>query len=133
MSQKQEEKEGQSATTRAEELLNRMGKGLGVFAATTSQRVQNTATIVREKADLRNQSATEQASQAKPASSSTHESNEALMARADELVGQMEVRISYVTSLVSLKIQRGAARLHEEAEDMWAEAQHIRQQNRRKP
>ncbi|MEO7021687.1 MAG: hypothetical protein ABI234_16155 [Ktedonobacteraceae bacterium] len=136
MSQTQEKKTSQSATTRAEELLNRVGKGLGVFAASTSQRVQDAATTVRERVDQRNQpTAThgEKPSQAKPASPSTHEAKEETMERADELVSRVEVRMSYITSLVSLNIQRTTARLREEAEDMWAEAQHIRHQNRRKP
>lgn len=125
MNQTREKSTIQPATTRAEALFNRMGKGLGVFAASTSQRVQDAASTVREK--------TVRADHAKAASSPTHESDEAIMARADELVSRMEVRMSYVTSLVGLKLQKTAARLREEAEDMWAEAQHIRHQNRRKP
>ena len=131
MSQTQEKKTPQPATTRSEELLGRMGRGLGVFAASTSQRVQHAATTVREKAEQRSQSVAAHAEKANPDRS--RESNETTMERADELVDQMETRIGHITSLVSFNVQRATARLREEAEDMWAEAQHIRKQNHSKP
>lgn len=126
----QDEKAGQSATMRAEELFNRMGKGLGTLAASTSQRVQNAATLVRERVEQRNQHA-EQPNHAQPTSRPTPRSNAEVMAKADELVGQMEARLSYATSLVGFTLRKTAARLREEAEDMWAEAQHLRHQHRR--
>jgi len=44
------------------------------------------------------------------------------MEKADELVGRIEQRIDHFTSLMSLRVQKAAARMREEAEDMWAEA-----------
>ena len=41
----------------------------------------------------------------------------------------MERRMSHAAALNGLQIQRVAARIREEAEDMWAEAQNIRHKN----
>lgn len=135
MSQTQEEKSARPATARAEELIDRMGRGLGFFVASTGQRIQNTATTVREKANQRGHSKTthgEKPSQPAPAPREADESSQLAMEQADELVGRIEQRIDHFTSLMSLRVQKAAARMREEAEDMWAEAQHIRHQNRRK-
>ena len=136
VSQTQEDLSSGSATERAEALLGRMGRGLGVFAATTTQRVQRAATTVRERADQRSQAEpvrAEKPGQSAAASPQPSESDEATMEKADELVSLMEFRIGHFASSMSRNIQKTAARVREEAEDMWAEAQHIRYQSRQKP
>ncbi len=52
--------------------------------------------------------------------------------RAEEMLARMERRVAPWTSNVRLSILRHAARVREEAEDMWAEAQSIREANARK-
>lgn len=52
--------------------------------------------------------------------------------RAEELLARMERRVGPWASNVRLGILRQAARVREEAEDMWAEAQSIREANARK-
>ncbi len=128
MSRTQEEKSARPATERAEELIDRFGRGLGVFAASTSQRIQSAATNAREKADQRNHSKTTQGK--KPTQAG--ESSQLPMQKADELVDQMEQRIGHFTALISFQVLKATALIREEAEDMWAEAQSIRRQNRRK-
>lgn len=115
-----------SATERAEEMLNRVGKRFGTFAVTAGQRVQQTAAVVRERPAQRGQ----------PVSKSTAKSTEPeeeTLERADQLVSLMEFRLKRFTASMSRTLQRTTARVREEAEDMWAEAQHIRNQNRRPP
>lgn len=51
--------------------------------------------------------------------------------QAEELLARMERRVGPWASNVRLRILRHAARVREEAEDMWAEAQSIREANAR--
>jgi hypothetical protein len=136
VSQTQEEQTSRPAAERAEELLGRMGRGLGIFAASTSQRIQHAASTVREKAEQRSQAMSthdKKPGQSKAAPPSPSESREASMEKADELVSLIEFRLGRFASSMNRNIQKTAARVREEAEDMWAEAQHIRSQNRQKP
>lgn len=126
MSHLKDQPEIRSATERAEELLDRAGRRLGLFLASTSQRLQR-ATTAREKPAEKH--APGSLNGTKPGQAANQET----MERADLLVGQMEVRLHRFAKLLSLNIQRTTARVREEAEDMWAEAQHIRSQDRRKP
>lgn len=133
MSQASGEKSAQSATARAEELLDNMGRRIGLFAALAGQRIQNAATSIREEADRADQPSTapgEKSSQ--PGVAGAEEKGKLTMERSEELVDNMVQRLSYAASLASLQILKAAARMHEEAEDMWAEAQNIRQENSRK-
>lgn len=50
----------------------------------------------------------------------------AASARAEELVDQAGERLGYFATLVSQRVQWAVARAREEAEDIWAEAQNIR-------
>ncbi len=52
--------------------------------------------------------------------------------RAEEALARLEQRVGPWASNVRLRVLRLAARAREEAEDMWAEAQAIRQENARK-
>ena len=134
MSQASGEKSDQSATARAEELLDSVGRRIGLFAALAGQRLQDTATYVREEAGRINQPGTSQPEGANqqgvmPAG----EKGQLAMQRSEEAVDRMLQRLSSYASIAAFQTQKAAARLREEAEDMWAEAQHIRQENSRKP
>lgn len=131
MSQAPSEKSGQPATVRAEALLDDLGRRIGLFAARAGQRIQNTAASIREgtdQVDQRGPASTEQSSQSTRAGEKGAQS----MERSEELVDRATQRLSQYTALAGFQIQRAAARLREEAEDMWAEAQNIRQENSRK-
>ena len=133
MSQKQEEKSDQSATARAEELLDQFGRRIGLFAALATQRVRSAAASIREEADRMDQPETAPVEKSSPPTVARAEESGGLATeRAEELVDRLGQRLSHFTSLASLQIQRTVARAREEAEDMWAEAQNIRQQNSRK-
>jgi hypothetical protein len=133
MSQTQEKKESRPATERAEELLDRAGHSLGLFVASAGQRVQRAAAVTREKAGQKSSPVSLNGKKESHRASSGKEANQEAMERADEMVGEMEQRLRHFASVVSFNVQKTTARLREEAEDMWAEAQHIRSQSRRKP
>ena len=133
MSQDAGEKSGQPATARAEELLDSMGRRLGFFAARAGQRVQNAVTSIREEADqmdLPDTAPGEKSSQ--PRAARAQENGKLAMDRSEELVDRMAQHLSHYTSLAGLQILKAAARMREEVEDIWAEAQDIRQENSRK-
>ena len=50
--------------------------------------------------------------------------------RAEELVDRMARGAGYLASLVGLRVLKGASLAREEAEDIWAEAQSLRQERR---
>ncbi|HET8627309.1 MAG TPA: hypothetical protein VFL91_07810 [Thermomicrobiales bacterium] len=52
------------------------------------------------------------------------------MERAEAMVDQFGERVGQFVSLAGLRILQAAARVREEAEDIWAEAQHMRQNGR---
>lgn len=116
---------------RADELLNNLGRRIGFFAGLTGQRIQSTAVNMREQTRRMNQheaAAGEKASQ--PPRAQTEESaqpeTEKATAKAEELVEGMAQRLGLFAALAGLQIQKTAARVREEAEDLWAEAQNIR-------
>ena len=134
MSQTSREKSGQPATARAEELLDNMGRRIGFFAAQASQRIQNAAASVREEADRMDQSnaASGEKSNQSPIAPA-EEKGQLAMEKSEELVDRMTQQLSHYTAITGFQIQKAVARMREEAEDMWAEAQQIRQENSRKP
>jgi hypothetical protein len=108
-------------------MLDHFGRNLGLFVASTGKRVQQVA-AVRGKGEPSKSFAGKKRGRA--ASASTEEDNQEAIERADVLVEQMEARVSHFTQRASFGFQKTTARLREEVEDMWAEAQHLRQQHR---
>ncbi len=51
-------------------------------------------------------------------------------ARAEELVGQMSDQVGTWSSKLSFQFLKGVARVREEAEDIWAEAQSLHRTGR---
>jgi hypothetical protein len=134
MSQTPGEAPKQPATVRAEALLENVGQRIGLFAALTAQRIQYAATHIREEADRLDQPNMSPGEKpVPPAVDRTEESGKPATERAEELVDHLAQRIGHFTALTGLQLQRAAARAREEAEDMWAEAQNIRQESSRKP
>ena len=131
MSQAPTEKSGQPATERAEAILDNLGRRIGIFAARAGQRIQNAATSVREGTDQvgqQNTASRENSSQSAPAG----DRSEQMMERSEELVDRAAQQLTAYAVRAGYQIQKATARLREEAEDMWAEAQNIRQENSRK-
>ena len=116
---------------RADELLSNLGRRIGLFVGLAGQRIQGTAVNIREQTRRMEQpeaAAGEKPSQ--PARAREEESaqpgTEKATAKAEELVGDMTQRLGVFAALAGLQIQKTAARVREEAEDIWAEAQNIR-------
>ena len=134
MSQTRGEKPDQAATERAEEVFEQLGQRIGHLAVFARQRIQDAATAIKHEADQMDQPTTTPAK--KSSQSETAQAEEAgkpATERAEEMVDRMGQRLGHFTSLASLQIQRVVARAREDAEDMWVEAQNIRNQNARKP
>ena len=134
MSQTPGENSGQPATARAEELLNNLGQRIGFFAAQTGQRIQNAAASIRDEADRMDQPSTEPGEKSNsPTIARTEEQGKLAMERAEDLVDHLGQRLGHFFALAGFQIQKAAARIREEGEDIWAEAQNIRQERLRSP
>lgn len=134
MSQTPGEQSDQPATARAEELLNNLGQRIGFFAAQTGQRIQNTAASIRDEADRMDQPSTEPGEKShSPTIARTEEQGKLAMERAEDLVDRLGQRLGHFFALTGFQAQKATARMREEAEDIWAEAQNIRQGRSRSP
>ncbi|GAC1345798.1 MAG: hypothetical protein NVSMB27_08390 [Ktedonobacteraceae bacterium] len=130
MSQIPGEKPGQAAVARSEELWNSLGQRLGLFTDLVSQRMQNAASSIREEADQIDQPQTIPAGKSSaPTAAQAEASGQPVTHKAEQMVDQMGQRVNHFTATTSLEVQKATARLREEAEDMWAEAQNIRHKN----
>lgn len=96
------------ATDRAEEMLNRLGQRF------TDMR-SNVGRAFEQRAQQRQQGDTP---------SSTRPASE----RAQETLGDWGERVGFVAGVAGLRLRQWGARAREEAEDLWAEAQSVRQQ-----
>jgi hypothetical protein len=126
---------GEPATARAEAVMENVGRRIGLFAARASRSVQNAANYVRQEADRMDQPQTEPGKKSnQPGIAHAEESGKLAMERAEESVDRLGKRISSTAMFTSLHVQRAAARVREEAEDIWADAQNVRRNNNsRKP
>ena len=127
MTQAQERTAVQPAIVRSEQFVDRIGQGIGSFAALTRQRVQQTAMRVGEnlasvQTELTARSKAAQSKQPNQAGGMP----QAGMQRAERVVDDMGQRLTLLTSRVGLQIRKMAAYAREGAEDILAEAQHIR-------
>lgn len=125
---------GEPATARAEAVMENVGRQIGLFAARASRSVQNAANYVRREADRLDQPETVPGKKPKqPGIAHTEESGKLAMERAEESVDRLGKRITSAAMATSLRVQRATARVREEAEDIWADAQNIRRNNSSKP
>ncbi len=113
--------------------VNRMAHSLGFYAARTYLRLQNMTHITHEEADQRDQEKTGQttspdqsAQLSEQATAQTEEQNKPVTRKAEEKLDDLAQRFSSLTATLKLNVQRTAARVREDAEDLWAEAQNIR-------
>ncbi len=131
MEASQEKRSISPATERANELLNSAGQRLAMFALLARQRLQETVGAIRVEADRMDQPshvgearAGEQEGGARQAEQPGRAST-AETARAEELVDRWAQRISTTVAITGWQTQRIIARMREEAEDIWAEAQYL--------
>jgi len=119
MSQATEERSGQSATAveRAEELISRVEQRIGALPALIGQRAQQATTRISEQ--VKPSGTNQEGSQAA-------EPNQPAMEKADQMVDDMGQRMGLIATIVSLQTRKITARVREDAEDMWAEIQQIR-------
>jgi hypothetical protein len=127
----------QPPVARAEEFVDRMGRSIGLFAGLTGQRLQRTATVIRQEVQHARQPTTapgEQSKQPETArpeecAQSARPAAEKRTEQAEQKVDQAAQRLALLGAAVSYQVQKTAARIREEAEDMWVEAQHLRHPN----
>jgi hypothetical protein len=112
-----------------------MAHSIGFYAAHTYLRIQGVAHTAREKADQLDQPKT---TQIEPSNQSNQQSSEQGTAeveepkqpvtkKAEEIVDYLAQHLSSLTATAKFNFQKTAARVREDAEDIWAEAQSIRQ------
>lgn len=118
-------------TERAEELLDRTGRRIGLFAGQVTQRIRGITTSLRKSAGQGTaqveqlETGQETAQAEKPGQPATE--------KAEALVDRMGERVGTLAAVAGLQVMRTTALLREGVEDMWAEAQNIRLQSRGKP
>jgi len=123
----QEVRTEQPVMKRAEEVLDRAGHNIGFFAMRTSQRVQQTVVSLRRGPGQQGPSAPRAEGEATPSPEEQPEQARSVtMQRAEEMVERVGGTFGLLTSVAGIRIQRATARMREEAEDMWAEAQSLR-------
>jgi hypothetical protein len=119
----------QPATARAQALLGNLGRRLDLFAAQAGQRIQHAAASIGEEADRIDQPSTQPGEEAHlPTISRAEEEGKLVMERAEDLVDRLGHHLGHYLALAGFQIQRATARLCEEGEDLWAEAQNMRLQ-----
>jgi hypothetical protein len=128
MSQTPGEQPGSSATARAEDLLDQAGQRIGTFVGLTHVRIQQALTAVREEAERRDTEKLTQGGQPEQKNGPYQPANQ----RAEVMVDRMGQRLGSFAANAGLQMQKALALLREEAEDIWAEAQSIRDQGKQK-
>lgn len=124
------------------ERADQLGQRIGIFAHQVQQRVQDAAAAVKSKADSMGMEAPsqlsarkasqEKASRAKTSRAKTgrEQPGAPTMERAEATVDSLGQQLGVWGSQASLQIQKVIARVREDTEDMWVEAQTIRKQIR---
>ena len=118
---------------RADELLDNLGRRIGLFAGLAGQRIQSAAVNVRDQTRQMNQPETaagEHATQPAGAEEAAQPGAEKATAKAEELVEGMTQRLGLFAARAGLQIQKATARMREGADDIWAEAQSVRKDGR---
>lgn len=110
-----QERETTPAAERAEQIASRMGEQLGQFAGRATLRVQHAASALREGAGGPG------SHEGRPAQAQGKQAERT--ERAEALVDQLGQRVSHWGKVSNLRMQKATARLREDAEDLWAEAQ----------
>lgn len=128
MSQATEERSGQSTTAveRAEELISRVEHSIGALPTLIGQRAQQATTRKSEQVKHAGEHQEGTQSAQSDQSGQSDQPDQPAMERADHVVDEMGQRMSLIAAVVSLQTRKITARVREDAEDMWAEIQQIR-------
>ena len=108
-----------------------MAHSIGFYTARTYLGIQNITHTAHTEAHRQDQlkrdqiEPPEQAAPAQP-SEQAEEQNQSRTRKAEEMVDYMAQRLGSFTNTVKLNFQRTTARVREDTEDIWAEAQNIR-------
>jgi isopropylmalate/homocitrate/citramalate synthase len=108
-----------SPTERATEVMEGVGRGIGILLVGTRQRFQQTSAYIREAAEK----ATSSEPSTQPEQAQRKKVEPAATQRAEAIVDDLGQRIGDFTASVNLFLRRTTARVREEAEDIWVEAQ----------
>jgi len=134
MSQAQERKMDQTKIIQSEELIDHLGQNIGSFMGIAWQRVQQTTqrlgkgvkqtvpTLTKVSGERLKQDVDKEMGRFVPRGGISP----VIMQRAESLVDDMGHSLAFFASIASLQARRVAAYTREGAEDMWAEAQHLR-------
>ncbi|HEX6484408.1 MAG TPA: hypothetical protein VF043_36655 [Ktedonobacteraceae bacterium] len=139
MEQSKDEQSVQSAVARAEDLIERAGFRIGLFAGLAGQRMQSAPTSLRTAfTRMRSQNGLrvvnrEAAQPDRPTTERAVEADRPTPEKAEVLIDRLGQRLNRVASLGSLYVLKATAYIREEAEDIWAEAQSIRRDNIENP
>lgn len=117
-------------TEKAEELLDRTGRRIGLFAGQVTQRIQGITTSLRKSAG---QGAAHEQPETVQETAQAEKPGQPATEKAEALVDRIGERVGIFAAVAGLQIMRTTALLREGVEDMWAEAQSIRHQSRSKP
>ncbi len=120
-----------TTTERAEQALDTIGYQLGFLAGKASQRFEHAVSTARASAQHQAPHTGEEAHNEPPSLLLSEEASQQAFARAEELVQIAEQRLGQWSAFLSSQSQRLVARMREDLEDVWAEAQHLRNTQQR--
>ncbi len=119
-----------SDVARAEVLMERAGESIGVFAASTWMRIQKMTSSMRTEADTMDQPKAEAVHEEEQREAQNGASSQAIQGhpttRAEVLLDQAGGRLGMFVAIATLEARRISARMREDLEDIWVEAQSIR-------
>lgn len=135
--QQQNHNQHQPPVIRAEEALNRAGRNIGLFAGLAGLRIQRAAITMREEWQRAAKPTLAPGEKSKQpeieqAETSARLADEKSTEQAEQMVDRAAQRLGQLTATLGHQAQKAAARMREEGEDIWFEAQHLRQQNTQK-
>ncbi len=140
MEQLKDEQSVQPAVARVEDLIERAGFRIGLFAGLAGQRIQSAPAPLRTAfTRMSSQShllaMNREAAQPGRPTKTEHaeEADRQATEKAEVPVDRVGQRMNRIASLSSLYVLKATANLREEAEDMWAEAQSLRRKNVENP
>ncbi|TMC17760.1 MAG: hypothetical protein E6J34_18095 [Chloroflexi bacterium] len=130
MSQHQPEVK-QSAVERATQWWESVGDSVKSFAIHSGQQAMLAVSTLQTRSSQTERPPTEQ-QQASYSQEQAREPEAPPMQRAEYLIDRAGQRLNVGVSVVGVQIRRSTALMREGVEDMWAEAQSIRQRNLRR-
>jgi hypothetical protein len=120
-----------TGTERAEQKFDNIGYRIGYLAGTATQRLEHVVSNMRVPS-LPQITRTDQGNHREsPSPRISEEDTQQAFIRAEELVQHTEQRVGQWSAFLSQRSQRLVARMREDLEDLWAEAQHVRQTKQR--